>query len=175
MNTYGTKEAAAFLNGTGTDAIGRTIADYLAFDAAKWEECHNHVQWAFPSHIKSSFNLNAPVVDMNDLMVQLTSHGVANVYSLLTNYMHSIGFVMDTERWVLSGAEAGWLTPYNHNFLRISRILNLLSHLSPEDATELLDVFLDVARGHQYTYIDGRPIFDIETVVYWSKAAIGKL
>lgn len=175
MNTYGTNEAAAFLNGTGTDAIGRTIADYLAFDAVKWEECHNHIQWAFPSHVKSQFNANAPVVDMDELVEKLTSHGVANVYSLLTNYMHSLGFVMDNERWVLNSEEAGWLTPYNHNYLRISRILNFLSHLSPEDAFELLDVFLDVAQIYEHVIINGRYVLEVGTVVYWSKAAIGKL
>ena len=96
MNTqpkYGTAEAVAFLNGTAPDAIGRTIEDYLAFDMDKWEECHNHVQWAFPNNEASMFNPNAPVVDMQDFANQLTWEGRDNVLKLATTIWH---------RWALS-------------------------------------------------------------------------
>lgn len=182
---YGTDHALAFLEGRGEDGAGRTIDEYFTFDNDKWEECHNHVQWAFPSHIASRFNLNAPVVDMADFSLRLTAVGHANLMTLVGNYLISLGFTHDsggwhaTHDWENERAKV-WMTPYNHNYQRISRLLNLLSWLDPELAAHLLNEFLDVATemsgwmalDHMKRQV---PFITTETVIYWTKAAIGRL
>ena len=175
---YGTAEALAFVNGTGVDATGRTIEDYFNFDADKWEECHNHVQWAFPSHIPSRFNPDAPVVDMADFANGLSVQGHKNINRLLDAYLASLGFTgyrFDPS----SPRNAIWLTPYNHNYQRISRILNLLAWIDPELALALLNEFLTAAQSVANQYVQNErgvaPFITVETVVYWSKAAIGGL
>lgn len=181
---YGTDHALAFLEGRGEDGAGRTIDEYFTFDNDKWEECHNHVQWAFPSHIESRFNLNAPVVDMADFSMRLSAVGYTNVMTLVANYLTSLGFTHDAAGWHVyagsgSDCELYWVTPHNHNYQRISRLLNLLSWLDPEMAANLLNEFLNVAMvASKWNHFDGKammPFITVETVIYWSKAAIGTL
>lgn len=186
LRTFDTNDALAFVEGNGVDASGRTIEDYLKFDADKWEACHDHVQWAFPSHIASRFNLEAPVVDMEEFSNRLTMVGHVNIMKLLANYLTSLGFFQDNEVWHADLTHARtkyWLSPRNHNYQRISRVLNLLSWIDPDLAIKLLGEFLDVAHTYFNEYVKVTqaginfeiPVIDAETVVYWSKAAIGKL
>lgn len=183
LRTFGTYDALAFVEGRGVDAAGRIIEDYFKFDADKWEECHNHVQWAFPSHIMSRFNMEAPVVDMEDFANSLTAQGHVNIKRLMSNYLTSLGWFEDNRVWHadLKHQRAGlWLTPYNHNYQRISRLLNLLSWIDSNLAIELLNEFLTVAQEASKWVMEDhfkRPmaVINAETVVYWSKAAIGKL
>ncbi len=179
LRTFGTDDALAFVEGRGVDAAGRTIEDYFQFDAAKWEECHNHVQWAFPSHIMSRFNPEAPVVDMEDFTNRLSVQGHANIKRLMADYLKSLEFFEDGAGWHAPKTDSHWMTPYNHNYQRISRLLNLLSWIDPDLAVNLLNEFLYVAEQlAPWTEKQNNvriPFITVETVVYWSKAAIGKL
>lgn len=184
LKDYGTADAVAFLDGTGKDAAGRTVEDYLKFDADKWEECHNHIQWAFPSHIKSKFNPDAPVVDMDEFYKTISVQGLYNIGLLTYNYLTSLGFTQDESgKWHADLKHERvnvWISPCNHNYQRFSRLLNLLSLIEPDTAIQLLDELLTVAstikdwtvRDHFNQLI---PVITVETVVYWSKAAIGTL
>ncbi|QDJ96252.1 hypothetical protein Xoosp13_65 [Xanthomonas phage Xoo-sp13] len=190
MNTqYGTEEAIAFLNGTGTDAKGRTVAEYLQFTPDKWEECHDHIQWAFPSHIPSQFNPNAPVVNMDEFTKNLPVKGLVNMMNLVVKYLESLGFTETMQygevHWSPPLSDAYWLTPRNHNYQRISRLLNLLAWVNPTLGRHLLKQFLNLAelvankthihyRSDAVGYVTS-PIITVDTVVYWSKAAIGHL
>lgn len=182
--TYGTADAVAFLNGSGKDAAGRTVEDYLKFDAARWEECHNHVQWAFPSHIRSMYNPDAPVVDMEMFESTLSVTGHHNLTQLVKNYMASLGiqviddtgipmqFMMnwDSERAIV------WLSPSNHNYLRLTRLLNVLYWVDEDAGHNLLAELLNIVEVVQkFPSAFSAPIIDIDTVIFWSKAAIGKL
>lgn len=183
LRKFNTDDALAFIEGRGVDAAGRTIEDYFTFDDDKWEECHNHVQWAFPSHIMSNFNPEAPVVDMEDFSNRLSVNGFANIKRLVGNYLTSLGWFYDNGGWhpdLTHERATLWLTPNNHNYQRISRLLNLLSWIDPELSIHLLNEFLNVAREvSKWIVVDKFnfrvPVINTTTVVYWSKAAIGKL
>lgn len=179
---YGTDEALAFLEGHGTDAAGRTIEDYLTFDNDKWEECHDHIQWAFPSNIASMFNPTAPVVDLAELSERITSNGLTNLFLLVGKYLTSLGFKDVDGNWTFcpdSPRVEYWISPDNHNYRRISRLLNLLHSVDREYALELLNEFNEAAM-HAYNIpgplmgpnmrVRVRTI-DVPTVLYWSKAA----
>jgi hypothetical protein len=189
MNTqtqakYGTADAAAFLNGTAPDAIGRTVQDYLAFDADKWEECHNHVQWAFPNNEQSMFNPNAPVVDMQDFANQLTWQGQENVLNLAHNYLLSLGIVPDNKLRPTfhidynSPRLAIWLShPRDHNFLRLTRLLHVWSYIDPDRALGLLGTLADVAKVANARAVLSKQTVDIvgaDTLVFWVNAALGR-
>lgn len=183
VNEYGTEEALDFLHGNATDGNGRYFSDYLNFDADTWEECHDHVQWAFPSHIPSRFNINAPVVDMEELAEGITVAGISNAMKLVEAYLASLGFAEGADkkwRWCFDKNNTRtfvWLTPYNHNYQRISRLLNFLHWIDPDLATHLLGEFLQAATDviHAGNKMNGQYVIAPETVVYWSKAAIGRL
>lgn len=188
---YGTAEAVAFLNGTAPDAIGRTIEDYLAFDADKWEECHNHVQWAFPNNERSMFNPDAPVVDMVDLSEQLSVQGIRNIEALARNYLTSLGLTMDRGVFGIdydSDRLSIWLThPRDHNLLRLTRLLHVWSYVDPEKALALLGTLADVAKtannnammaganiGPRGMALVRNDIIGADTMVFWINAALGR-
>lgn len=179
---YGTAEAVAFLNGTAPDAIGRTIEDYLAFDADKWEECHNHVQWAFPNNERSMFNPDAPVVDMKEFAEQLSYNGTLNVHKLANNYLESLGIVcvVNTNGFAIdynSDRLAIWLSfPRDHNFLRLTRLLHVWSYIDPDRALALLGTLADVAKvANARAALAGKPnIVEADTMVFWINAALGR-
>ncbi len=163
-----TQAAIDFLSGKGTDHVGRTVDDYLKFTGSEWEDCHDHIQWAFPSHISSEYNPYAPVVDMVALCSSSANYR-NTLYRLMDSYMNSIGFVkMDGHiGWTYVGSDNNWITPYNHNFLRITRFLNLLHYFDAELAAVQFMEFVKLARTYD--------CIDRETVLYWVDAATGNL
>ena len=177
QRTYGTDDAVAFLNGTATDDQGRTVADYLAFDAETWERCHNHIQWAFPSSLPSRFNPNAPVVNILDMLDELSEDGRENLANLHDAFLGTLGISHSDEepfdwhtgvhKYTFDGETDFWLKVYDHNHLRITRVLMILAYKDPPQAVTLLNLLMDMA-------IDSakRPVsaFAGETVAYWYKA-----
>lgn len=170
-------EAIAFLDGTGTDHLGRTVADYLKFDDDEWEACHNHVQWAFPSNHASAYNPHAPVIeDMKDFIERMPLNAKDNVTQLLFNYFKSLGvtfnigsgFFMEFD---LSERGQYWLTDNNHNFLRITRILNLFHFLGEPERVDISNaILLNLAcLATHYSCIDK------VTLLYWTMASTGHL
>lgn len=141
-NTF---SAIAFLAGTSTDAAGRFVSEYLTFTPEQWEECHNHVQWAFPSSIPSDFNPHAPVIDWKEFIRVLGYNGrdplpsqasyqvFENIRNLMMDYFRSIAIVPN-------GSEASFVTdhperlawlmnPGDHNHRRITRVMMLWNYI----------------------------------------------
>lgn len=189
MNTeikqYGTTDALLFLDGKGMDGNGRYISEYFDFDRDKWEDCHNHVQWAFPSHIASRFNINAPVVhDMDAFALEMTINASNNAQRLMEAYLDSLGFVMGSDDYYrfdpTSERNKIWLTPFNHNYQRISRLLNFLYHTDIDMCHHVFGEFLRAAElAKDWVEVDAfnrrAPVITAETLLFWSKAAIGEL
>lgn len=143
---YGTQDAINFLLGHGTDGKGRTIQDYFSFSKERWEECHDHIQWAFPTDIPSAFNPNAPIIDREELANWLASASAAydddlsqdyeilrdNMRILLKRYYDSIGFNMGYNGGssytnpVDTSFNNIFDSPDNHNFRRITRVIRCM-------------------------------------------------
>ncbi len=128
--TYGTQDAINFLLGKGCDGRGRHIEDYFKFSSERWEECHDHIQWAFPSDIPSQFNLNAPVIDKDELfdfgadcLISVKFELCDTIDLLLERYLESIGF---DSRLSLPIQSSHIFTPHNHNYRRLTRVLRSL-------------------------------------------------
>lgn len=135
MSNPDTYQAIGFLTGIVTDQHGRDVHEYMGFSPEKWEECHDHIQWAFPSNIPSAFNMNAPVVDfddMNDALAKLEPQDrdffFWNVETLLDMYVNSI---RNRSSEVFGQA-------WDHNFQRITRIINFIVNVPvPDDVTSV--------------------------------------
>lgn len=141
-NTF---SAVAFLAGTSPDAAGRYVAEYLSFPPEKWEECHNHIQWAFPSNIPSDFNPDAPVIDWNEFIRILGYNGrdplpsqasyqvFENIRNLMMDYFHSIAIVPNgSEAEIVTNypERLSWLMNKNdHNHRRITRVMMLWHYI----------------------------------------------
>lgn len=182
MSLTNTDIAKNFLNGTGPDAKGRYIYDYLAFSLDAWEDCHDHIQWAFPSSIPSEFNADAPVVSLFHLTRSLNEHGIRNAYFLITRYLASIGIgvnytVHDSVAWLLihnQQSRMGWISPCDHNHRRLTRLLQFMHHMYNATNIEifnphgLITLLMDIA-------LDSEVCFSVKTLAYWTLAAKGEL
>lgn len=112
-------ELARYLAGRGTDARGRTAADVIALSDQELETSHDWVQWLFPLPTPSSAVPGSPVLSEADVAV-IKSDPVA-VATLEQAIDRMITFYERTDHW---------LRRYDHNHLRITRMLQSISLLS---------------------------------------------
>lgn len=103
---------AAFLEGEGPDARGRTLFDVLAMNDAALERNHDFIQWLFPLREPSRAVPDAPV---------LTD---AEVEAIRESSMAQCALAAATDRMdAFYRATHDWLMPNDHNHLRITRII----------------------------------------------------
>lgn len=158
-----------FYSGAGTDDRGRGIADIWCFSHAELEGVHDYIQWLFPLAERSAFNPGAPLLDAE------TIERFQADDTLRRNVERSLGLMLDFYGLALAGNRIGrakifaersrtWLTPQNHNFLRLTRVLKSLSLLGHAAlATQLLGCLEDIHREH-------KAIIGATTLTYWREA-----
>lgn len=102
----------AFLRGTGRDGRGRLLADVLAFGDTRIEAVHDFIQWLFPLAEASRAVPGAPVLTP------------AEAAAIRDDPQACAGLQAGLERMARFYADTdGWLTGFDHNHLRITRII----------------------------------------------------
>ena len=150
----------------GTDARGRTLQAMLGQDDRWLEGCHDFIQWLFPLPEPSAYNACAPVLLASDIEAfrarpELRGRLLRAFGRMLAFY----GFGQGLERGARPGGDR-WITPGNHNFLRISRMLRSLHLLGCDaQAASFLLALESLAQERA-----GRPIGDV-TLRHWRAAA----
>jgi hypothetical protein len=115
----------AFLAGHGCDGRGRTIEDVLAQSDDALELVHDYIQWLFPLPTRSGAQPDAPVLSAAEIAaIKADPRATAN---LDRAERRMLAFYNGTD---------DWLTAYDHNHLRISRIIASLRILRGRDAAE---------------------------------------
>lgn len=160
----------AFYTGDGRDARGRTIDEIWGFSLQDLERVHDYIQWLFPLTERSAFNPDAPLLDEATIARFRADPPLrARLERSLDVMLGFYGFVRAGDR-IERGAKfveraRNWLTPHNHNFLRLTRILASLTLLGLGDhAIALLDTLEDIYREHP-------TIIGETTLSYWRRAA----
>lgn len=123
----------AFYRGHGADIEERTLKEIWSFSQTQMEECHDYIQWLFPSRQPSQFNPNAPLLTA-DLIKAMKDDPVIrkNIMCSFVIMLGFYGFEYDPLDESVKVANTFairskvWLNPGNHNFLRISRILGFM-------------------------------------------------
>lgn len=166
----------AFYDGTGVDDRGRTIEEVLAFSFAAMETSHDYIQWLFPLDVPSRVTPHAPLVGPECQREFVRSpQRVATLRRAFARMLDFYGllFVDGVEGEApqvvkapsFAGHSANWLTPGNHNFLRLTRIMKSLVLLGAgERAAALLWCLEEIYTEH--SVIIGGTTFD-----YWRSAA----
>jgi hypothetical protein len=163
-----------FYRGLVPDYRGRWLQDIWQWDHDRLEYSHSYIQVLFPNREPSMVQPWAPVVD------DLTAAAFREDPALRGALDRSLDLMLafyGLARDEVSGAivRAGtfaerarnWLRPYNHNHLRLTRILHSLTELAlPERARALLDCLTDICR--QWPDVIGG-----ETYAYWHDAVHG--
>ena len=143
----------AFLAGQGRDGAGRRLADVLAFDDPRIEGVHDFIQWCFPLPEASRAVPGAPVLTRAEAEAIRADAAAQDGLRAATARMAR--FYEDTD---------GWLRAYDHNHLRITRILTALRDLIGRDEAR---TFYDaVMRRVQAA---GSPV-NPDSLAYWQRA-----
>ena len=108
------KDVIKFLKEEDTDFRGRVFSDLVGADDSQLEQSHDFIQWMFPSDVKSNHSYAAPVLTPEQIEQMKTDPAVHN--ALRAGLIRMLVFY--TSEW--------WITPHNHNFKRITRILRCL-------------------------------------------------
>ncbi len=101
-----------FLRGAGRDGRGRLLAEVLGFDDGRIEGVHDFIQWVFPLREASRAVPGSPVL------------GAGEAALIRADPAARAGFAAGLARMArFYGETDGWLTGFDHNHLRITRII----------------------------------------------------
>ncbi len=160
-----------FYQGTGPDSEGRTLTQILNWGDDQLESVHNYIQWLFPSRQASAFNARAPM--LTDAHVQAFRNEPALQGNLLRSFNRMLAFygLQEGQNQITrapnaAARQAVWLTPGNHNFLRISRILKCLNELGLHPQAQSFYRALNDIAQHE-----GRSAITPRTLGIWQSAA----
>lgn len=127
---------------TAPDDRGRFLADVLRFDDAKLEYVHDFIQWLFPLRERSGANPGAPRLDDASVAAfRARTELQAALRRSLDRMLSFYGLSWDGDTIVRAHAFAAhrqWLTPGNHNHLRLTRMLISLRTLGLESQAQAL-------------------------------------
>ena len=163
-----------FYAGVAPDHRGRSLAQLQSQSLSALESNHDYIQWLFPLPERSSASAHAPILTPADIRAFEQSPALRG--SLLQSFSAMLKFygfeLIDAadRLHVRRGHEfaarsAVWLTPFNHNYLRLTRILRSLKLLGCTGHAEALFACLqDVYREHA-------DVIGEETFEYWKRAA----
>lgn len=149
---------------------GVTFEEILIWDDHKLEAMHNYIQWLFPLLTQSGSNPNLPLFDTQtadqfrrDPRVQ---QKVLNAFKRMLRFY---GLVRDEQTGVITRAgncaerERIWLTPHNHNFLRVTRMIESLDLMGlSNDAKAFQTIMNDIA------FNEGSGIVSADTLGRWN-------
>ncbi|WP_457089312.1 opioid growth factor receptor-related protein [Microvirga sp. P5_D2] len=144
----------AYLAETGQDSRGRHVQDILAYSNRQIEEIHDYIQWIFPLPTRSAAQPSAPVLTASE--IEAISSDARALSTLRRATERMVQFYRDTD---------DWLTAYDHNHLRITRIIQSLRLLvSHEAAREFHETVLKLQIAA------GSPV-NSRSLQYWKHAA----
>jgi hypothetical protein len=163
-----------FYGGIGVDHRGRTLDDTLARDNEWLEHTHDYIQWLFPVAEPSRFNPHAPLLtDSDRAEFERQPELRANMERAIRRMLKFYGFFVDepggdrTRLQIvpLPAIRRHWLSPGNHNYLRITRILTSLKLVGLKAWAEAFFAGLSQLYQQQPSHIGS------ETFAYWKRAA----
>ena len=177
-STYPTNSLIRFYESPdgGTDIYNQTLDEILAWTDAQLERSHDYIQTMFPIPEDSPFNPSAPIID------KLTFEAFRSRPELRERLMQSFvrilrfyGFeprpVDDTQGWEVvqaanfESASRNWVMKFNHNHLRITRILRSLRVLGLEDEAA---AFFEALKTLHHT---SEGVLSQRSFMFWTRAA----
>ena len=139
-----------FLEGKGTDHRGRSLKSIQSESEQFWSEEHDFIQWLFPLDEKSMSVPTSPVIRQPEIQrIRDSDEAQASLDKNLLRY----------QQYLKKDRE--WHRAYDHNHLRITRVLKSLKLLQD----------LDRARGFKYWVAlqlgDQIDVINEKTKQYW--------
>lgn len=168
-------EVAAFYRGEVVHPDGYTIDDILGWDDYKLAVKHNYIQWLFPLKKASAQVPNSPILSAKEVELfrsdpVLRRGLLRSLERMLRFYGFTLTVGNDKQAHVIRNDDfdtrrKDWLTPNNHNYRRISRILESMRLLGLGEMSRL---FLQALKD---LYRDDSSQIGWTTYSYWKEAA----
>ena len=162
-----------FYRHQGPDYAGRMLAEIWHWPHAQLEAQHDFIQWLFPLDTPSGANAQAPILTEDDIAhwhhdPMLRMYLRRSFEKLLDFYGFAIVNSGNHARIIAasnaSARQALWITPNNHNHLRLTRIMKSLRLLGEAELADALRTALEqIAAQHDETIGEA-------TVRYWREA-----
>lgn len=163
----------------GRDSRGRTLSEILQFPNRQLEHHHDYIQWLFPLPEPSPYNWGAPKID------QTTAHAFRTRVELRNRLRESLVRMASFYGFEVVLASAGtqfsiqegsnfqrksgfWIRSFDHNHLRITRIIRCLRVLGLEaEAEEFYRALVKAAAPKPGRNGGVNP----RTLMFWKRAA----
>ena len=136
-------EIVGFLEGKTPDHRGRILAMLLQQPDHRAEATHDYIQWLFPLDEPSRSVNGAPVLtelDIDEIKESILAQG-----NLAKSASWFLGFLERNNHWI---------TKYNHNHLRITRVIKSLRLLASDKAADEFKDKVFVYLGDDLNLID---------------------
>lgn len=155
-----------------TDSSGRTLSSILAWDDSDLELCHDYIQNLFPLPERSLFNPSAPIINQETFEAFRSRPELrARLKESFVRILKFYGFKLSSTNTALEvklasnfgQASRNWVTRFNHNHLRITRIIRSLRVLGLED--EARAFFSTLQKVHAASNISSK------SLMFWTRAA----
>lgn len=147
---------------------GTTFEDILAYSYGALEVDHSYIQWLFPLYEPSCFNVLAPVLTTEEQILFSTDpflrDRVEKAFHKMLDF-YGLQYSDEVVSWQVPGKHENpqwWLEFFNHNMLRITRILMSLRLLGRTDLCMALYKLLLTVRNRVTQ----------NTWDYWNDAAL---
>jgi Opioid growth factor receptor (OGFr) conserved region len=165
-----------FYTGEEPDHRGRYLPEIQQWPHGQLEAVHDYIQWLFPLPEPSGFNVAAPVLNQESIREFRTRAELQQ--KLRVSFLRMMNFYglearsgeqITVNRAPNFAAKATvWLSPGNHNHLRITRILRSLSLLGLEaEAKAFFGCLSEIHKDEQDKPI---PAISDGTMLYWREA-----
>jgi hypothetical protein len=166
-----------FYSGSEPDHRGRYLHEIQGWADDQLEAVHDYIQWLFPLSEPSGFNLAAPVLNPESIQdfrkrpdlqekLRVSFLRMMNFYGFEARSGQQITVARATN---FAAKATVWLSPGNHNHLRITRILRCLTALGLEaEAKAFFDCLCEIYDREQDKPM---PAISNETMLYWREAA----
>ena len=166
-----------FYGGTQPDHRGRYLHEIQQWPDEQLETVHDYIQWLFPLPERSGFNVAAPVLTPESIQefrtrpdlqehLRVSFHRMMNFYGLEARAGQQVTI---TPAPNFATKAAKWLSPGNHNHLRITRILRCLTVLGLEaEAKAFFGCLSEICESEQNKPL---PAISDETMGYWRNAS----
>lgn len=155
------------------NASGYTWSEVMGWDDERWEVTHDFIQWVFPTDEVSEFNHFAPMMTKDEAyclsgeLDELT--GTQPVILVGERYLASIARAkafLKIGKYEDDSKRAHWVSMWNHNVLRISRMIRSICLVRGwKAATIVREEALSVGQG----------FVSKDSIEYWVRnSGIGK-
>lgn len=163
----------AFYSGRGEDDRGRTFSQILAWNDARLEDVHDYIQWLFPLPERSGANPSAPILDAGTIAAFRADPALQDRLRQALLRMLAFYGLGSEDGKVIRGEQfqqkaENWLSPGNHNHLRLSRILRSLTVLGLKgDAGSLYNCLRSI---YEEEMVKARTGILPRTFEFWTRA-----